>query len=162
MAAGGGGYPTAFMAGARRLDSGGRPSYLMLPQLRVSLELLTTTLHLPKIIGTLRLRTDAIAARAAALGFDVPPPRSASIIGLRPSAAMPDAAALVASLARRSPPVVVSEPSARFASPHVYNTAADVDHLIDGLRDAIAAAGHAPPAAARAPAPTTCVYSARD
>ena len=153
MAAGGGGYPTAFMAGARRLDSGGRPSYLVLPQLRVSLELLTTTLHLPKIIGTLRLRTDAIAARAAALGFDVPPHRSASIIGLRPSAAMPDAAALVASLARRSPPVVVSE---RFGairvSPHVYNTAADVDHLIDGLRDAIAAAGHAPPAAAPPPA----------
>ena len=152
MAAGGGGYPTAFMAGARRLDSGGRPSYLVLPQLRVSLELLTTTLHLPKIIGTLRLRTDAIAARAAALGFDVPPHRSASIIGLRPSAAMPDAAALVASLARRSPPVVVSE---RFGairvSPHVYNTAADVDHLIDGLRDAIAAAGPRRPPPPRRP-----------
>ena len=54
---------------------------------------------------------------------------------------------------RRTPPVVVSE---RFGairvSPHVYNTAADVDHLIDGLRDAIAAAGHAPPAAAPPPA----------
>ena len=33
-------YPTAFMEGARRLDSGGRPSYILMPMIRESLSLL--------------------------------------------------------------------------------------------------------------------------
>ena len=52
-------------------------------------------------------------------------------------------------LTRRSPPVVVSERFGAILSPHLQHRR-DVDHLIDGLRDAITYFGHA---AAAAPPP---------
>eukprot|EP00966_Prymnesium_polylepis_P013049 300752-Prymnesium_polylepis.1 len=131
-------YPTDFMDGARRLDSGGRPSYITMPMIRESLTLLVRELTVPRVAARLRGYTDEIAARARALGFETPPVHAPNIVGLRPVAPMPPAEVIVAALAKRPVPVLVSE---RFGyirvSPHVWNTRADFEHLLDGLAEIV-------------------------
>ena len=141
MEGGGGGYPVAFQSGARRLDGGGRPSYIVLPMLKHSLELLVHGIRIERLHEWLRLYTAEIVRRAAPLGFRAPARYAPGIVGLRPGPGMPDAEAIVSSLKRRSPrPVLVSE---RFGAiriaPHIYNTSADIETLIDALRDAVGA-----------------------
>ncbi|KAL1524860.1 hypothetical protein AB1Y20_019740 [Prymnesium parvum] len=133
-------YPAAFMHGARRLDSGGRPSYILLPMLRESLQLLAGPLAAPRLSAALRRHTSHVAARAAALGFDVPPRHAPHIVGLRPAAGMPSAEAIVDSLARRPTPVLVSARlGAVRVSPHLWSTRRDVELLLEGLAEAVAA-----------------------
>eukprot|EP00908_Phaeocystis_cordata_P008432 Transcript_19111.p1 GENE.Transcript_19111~~Transcript_19111.p1 ORF type:complete len:436 (+),score=157.12 Transcript_19111:61-1308(+) len=134
------GYPLNFQPGARRLDAGGRPSYILMPMLRTSLELLRSATP-AAIAAAVGPYTRELAARAKEMGFGVPPRHAPCIVGLWPAAHMPSAEALVAALARRTPPVVVG---ARFGairvSPHVYNTRADLEALLSGLKDALAPA----------------------
>ena len=132
------GYPTTFQAGCRRLDGGGRPSYIVMPMLARSLRLLVEELTVARVAAQLGAFTAEVGKQARALGFDVPPRHAPNIIGLRPTAAMPDADAIVAALAARPLKIIVG---ARLGvirvSPHLYNDQRDLDHLIEGLRDAI-------------------------
>lgn len=141
------GYPTAFQPGALRLDSGGRPSFILMPMLRASLELLASTPQtaLADAVGGF---TRELAARARALGFRVPTRHAPCIVGLWPNPrTMPSAEEIVASLAARQPrPIVVG---ARFGairvSPHAYNSRADLEALLRGLADAVAPPAELPP-----------------
>jgi len=134
-----GNYPLDFQDGACRLDSGGRPSYILMPMIRESLTLLLRSLTVRRVVETLRDYTSEIASRAKSLGFEVPPRHAPNIVGLRCTACMPTAEAIVERLAQRSPPVLVSE---RFGairvSPHLWNRRDDIEHLFAGLVDAIA------------------------
>ena len=132
------GYPTAFQHGCRRLDGGGRPSYIVMPMLVASLTLLVRELGVPRVTAVLRALTDEIGRRARALGFRVPSRHAPNIIGLRPSAHMPSAKAIVDALKARPMPVLVGERlGAIRVSPYVYNGAADIEQLFEGLREAV-------------------------
>lgn len=133
----GAGFPLAFQDGARRLDSGGRPSFILMPMVRASLELLVREMTVPRLARQLAAYTAEVASRAAALGYEVPARHAPHFVGLRPAAWMPGAAAIVAALARREKPVLVSERlGAIRVSPHLYNGRNDLEHLLAGLRDA--------------------------
>lgn len=136
-----GGYPTAFQHGARRLDSGGRPSFIVMPMLLGSLRLLVDDIGIDRLARWLSSYTAAIAHAARGLGFRVPLKHAPGIVGLRPSPSMPGAPTIVSKLAQRKPrPVLVSERlGAIRISPHVYNTKAELAELIDALRDAVGA-----------------------
>ena len=141
------GYPTAFRHGARRLDGGGRPSFIVMPMLRRALTLLAREITIPRLVAELGSFTRELAARARALGFIVPPRHATNILGLSPSKAMPSAAEIVRRLATRRPrPVLVSERLGKIrVAPHLYNTRSDLDELVGGLQAAVAQR----PAAAR-------------
>jgi len=131
------GYPEGFMPGAQRLDSGGRPSYIVMPMLRNSLDLILD-LGVQRIADTLREITSKIRERAAALGFKVPNAHVPHIIGLRCAAWMPSAEEIVRRLAQLPRPVIVAE---RFGairiSPYLHNTDADLDCLLEALENAL-------------------------
>ena len=135
------GFPTPFMKGARRLDGGGRPSFIVLPMLLTSLELLVKRIRVERLHVWLSEYTGEIVRRAAQLGFHAPAKHAPGIVGLRPGRGMPDAATIVQLLKRTAPrPVLVSE---RFGAiriaPYLYNTKEDCECLLAGLRDAVAA-----------------------
>ena len=159
MAAGGGGYPTAFMAGARRLDSGGarRTSCSLSCACRSSCST-TCTCRRSSARCDPHRRHRRARRRPPSTCRRTAPPRSSGCAP--PRHARRRRARRLPGAPRR--PSWSPSASARFASRRVYNTAADVDHLIDGLRDAIAAAGHAPPAAAPPPAAELRLHTARD
>ena len=134
------GFPTRFMHGARRLDTGGRPSFIVLPMLVASLELLVHDLKVERLHPWLRRYTREIVRLAAALGFQAPARHAPGIVGLRPGPGMPSAETIVRRLkARRPRPVLVSE---RFGAiriaPHIYNTREDALYLAEALREAVA------------------------
>jgi selenocysteine lyase/cysteine desulfurase len=142
------GFVTAFQPGARRLDSGGRPSFILLPILAASLRLLVHEIRIPRLVRHLSALTAEVASRAVALGFEVPERHAPGIVGLRPAPWMPSSTALVAALARQPRKVLVSDRLGSIrVSPHLYNTRGDVEQLISGLADAV---GREP---ARAPRP---------
>ena len=132
------GYPTDFQHGARRLDGGGRPSFIVMPMLLESLKLLVREIGAAPLNAWLASYTAAIAHAARALGFRVPSRHAPGIVGLWPSREMPDAATIVRQLASRQPrPVLVSERlGAIRVSPHLYNTEGDLEELVAALREA--------------------------
>jgi selenocysteine lyase/cysteine desulfurase len=137
------GFPMGFMHGARRLDGGGRPSFIVLPMLLASLELLVKQIRVERLQTWLGEYTAEIGVRARRLGFSVPARHAPGIIGLRPTASMPDASTIVSRLkARQSRPVLVSD---RFGAirvaPHIYNDREDLECLMCALAEAI---GRAP------------------
>ena len=135
-----GGYPTRFQHGARRLDSGGRPSFIVMPMLLASLRLVVDEIGVGNLERWLAGFTAAVAAAARALGFRVPARHAPGIVGLRPAPTMPDAATIVRRLAARPRPILVSERlGAIRVSPHVYNTHADLTELLTGLGEAVGA-----------------------
>ena len=140
-----GGYPMAFQEGARRLDGGGRPSFIVLPMLLESLRVLTERIGVERLQERLAAYTEELVRRSQLLGFSAPPRHAPGIVGLKPGPGLPDADAIVRFLKARKPrPVLVSE---RFGvirvSPHTYNTIEDLECLISGLHDAIVAAPRA-------------------
>ena len=134
------GYPLEFQPGARRLDSGGRPSHILMPMLRSALSLLLDEIGVETLVGQLRRRTSAIASAARQLGFHVPSRHSAAFVGIYPAGWMEEiglsAAEIVNQLSRWKPkPVIVAE---RFGalriSPHLYNTDDEIDTLLRALQ----------------------------
>lgn len=139
-------YPSEFMNGARRLDSGGRPSYIIMPMIRESLNILVKQLTVPRVTAELRRYTTELARRAKELGFHVPPHHAPNIVGLWPAAGMPAADEIVRALAEPPVPVLVSERLGFIRlSPHIWNSRQDMEHLfrkladIVGLPDAVSA-----------------------
>ncbi len=129
-------YRDGYQPGALRYDVAERSNFALLPMSVASLKLIHEW-------GPERIQdycadlTAAALEEAASLGFAVEDPRwrSAHLFGLRMPAGI-DLAGLKASLERRK--VVASlRGSALRLSPNVYNTPADMDALLQGLREAV-------------------------
>ena len=58
------GYPTAFQPGARRLEGGGRPSYIVMPMLVAALRLVAQQLTTRRIAARLGEMASLVAAQA--------------------------------------------------------------------------------------------------
>jgi selenocysteine lyase/cysteine desulfurase len=124
-------YRDDFQPGARRFDAGERSNFVLVPMAMAALrQLLAWGVHDTQ--ETLRGLTERVAKGARALGLEVPPEsqRAGHLIGLkRRGGYAPDVAA---KLAARKVFVSVRGDSIR-VSPHLYNTAADVDRLLEEL-----------------------------
>jgi selenocysteine lyase/cysteine desulfurase len=124
-------YRDDFQPGARRFDAGERSNFVLVPMAMAALrQLLAWGVHDTQ--ETLRGLTERVAKGARGLGLEVPPEsqRAGHLIGLkRRGGYAPDVAA---KLAARKVFVSVRGDSIR-VSPHLYNTAADVDRLLEEL-----------------------------
>jgi selenocysteine lyase/cysteine desulfurase len=125
-------YRMDFQPGARRFDVGEVANFALLPQAIVALEQLLEW-GVDNIQATLRARTDAIATRASNLGLKASDPafRAGHFLGLRFPQGVP--AGLPQKLAAEQVYVSVRGDSMR-VTPHLYNTDADTDRLLDTLR----------------------------
>lgn len=126
------GWTFEFQPGARRYDMGERSNFIALPMVQAALDQLlewTPT----AITATLAPLTDAIAARAEAMGWKVPPAtcRSPHMIGIRPPE--PASLDLVQELSTRGVEVSLRGGGLRI-SPHLYNDQNDVERLFDVLQ----------------------------
>lgn len=124
-------YQDDFQPGARRYDVGERSNFVLLPMATEALRQLLAwgVGNVSDSIGEL---TDSIERRAAELGIEAVPRerRARHMIGLRLGPdAPPD---LAARLASENVFVSVRGESVR-VSPHLYNTEADVDRLLEAL-----------------------------
>jgi selenocysteine lyase/cysteine desulfurase len=127
-------YPEQFQPGARRFDMGERSNFINLPMAVTALEQLDTW-GPANIAATLKPLTDAIAEGAAKLGLTAPHARlrAPHIVGLsRLGGRLP--ADLAQRLAEQKIYVSLRGEALR-VSPHVYNSTADVERLLDALAD---------------------------
>jgi selenocysteine lyase/cysteine desulfurase len=124
-------YTDGLQPGAVRFDMGERSSFHLAPMLAAGLEALGDW-GVAAIAQTLRARTDAIAARAVALGLSVAPRahRAPHLLGLRFPAGVPTD--LPGRLRAAGVHVSVRGDAIR-VSPHLYTTDADVDRLFEVL-----------------------------
>jgi selenocysteine lyase/cysteine desulfurase len=127
-------YRDEFQLGARRYDMGERSNFALLPVAKAALEQLLEW-GVEEIAATLRVTTDEIASRAAALGLKTAPSplRASHLIGLRAKKLPAD---LPRRLAESQVYVSVRGDSMR-VSPHLYNTPADINRLFATLADAL-------------------------
>ena len=126
-------YTDAYRPGARRFDGGEASNFVLLPMAVAALERVTAW-GVPRIAATISPLTAAIAQGAAKLAQPASGPRAGHIIGLR----LPDGSALnvAARLAAEQVHVSVRGDNLR-VSPHVYNTADDVDRFVAALAAAV-------------------------
>lgn len=125
-------YPETFEPGARRYDMGERSNFIHLPMAIVALEQLTAW-GPANVTATLKPLTDALAEGGRKLGLDAPPAnhRVPHMIGLSRPGGLP--ADLAGKLAQQK--IYVSQRGqALRLSPHLYNSAADVDRLLGALK----------------------------
>jgi selenocysteine lyase/cysteine desulfurase len=127
-------YCDAYAPGARRYDMGEVSNFALLPVAIASMELLAAW-GLDAVAAHARTLTTAVANRAADLGFGVAAPaaRSPHLLGLRVPAGL-DAARVAARLRERQVHLSVRGASLR-VSAHVFNTADDVERLLQALGD---------------------------
>jgi len=126
-------YKREFQAGARRFDVGERSNFALMPVAEASLKLIADW-TVPRILTTLRLRTDAIAQRARAdFGIDSVPAkcRAGHYLGLRFLGGVPPD--LPSRLAAENVHVSVRGRAMR-VTPHVWNTDEDVERLFAVLK----------------------------
>jgi selenocysteine lyase/cysteine desulfurase len=124
-------YRDDFQPGARRFDVGERSNFALVPMAMVALRQLLAW-GVADIQETLRVLTDRVAKGARALTLEVPPEsqRAGHLVGLKRRGGYgPDVATR---LAARKVFVSVRGDSIR-VSPHLYNTEADVDRLLEEL-----------------------------
>ncbi len=129
-------YQEGYQPGAIRYDVAERSNFTLLPVAVASLSLVTRW-RPDRVQAYLRALTAELVEEARALGFSVEDPRFRAhhIFGLRMPPGL-DLAALAAAL--RSRGVVASlRGTALRLSPNVYNDEADVQALLDGLREAV-------------------------
>ena len=124
-------YQDAFQPGARRYDVGERSNFVLLPMASEALrQLLEWGIeNVAETIGTL---TDLVEMEAKERGLEPIPAESRArhMIGLRLGAGVPED--LATRLARENVFVSVRGESVR-VSPHLYNTAKDVERLFEVL-----------------------------
>lgn len=124
-------YRDDFQPGARRFDVGERSNFVLVPMAREALRQLRAW-GVADIQQTLGALTERVAQGARALRLEVPPEsqRVGHLVGLkRRGGYAPDVAA---KLAARKVYVSVRGDNLR-VSPHLYNTEADVDRLLEEL-----------------------------
>jgi selenocysteine lyase/cysteine desulfurase len=128
-------YQHEFQGGARRFDVGERSNFALMPAVEASLKLISQW-TVPRIAATLRLRTEAIAARASAqFGIDSVPAarRAGHYLGLRFRGGIPPE--LPKQLAANNVHVSVRGQAMR-VTPHVWATDGDVEKLFAALATA--------------------------
>jgi len=130
-------YQPEFQDGARRFDVGERSNFALMPVADASLKLIADW-TVPRILGTLARRTEAIAARARAeFGINSVPSdrRAGHYLGLRFRGGVP--VNLPAQLEAQHVHVSVRGTAMR-VTPHLWTTNADVERLFTVLRAAVA------------------------
>jgi len=118
--------------GARRFDVGETSNFALMPMAIAALEQLLEW-GVASVGETIRVLTDALVRRAAEIGLDAVPAarRAPHYVGLRfPRGVPPD---LPQRLAADRIYASVRGRSALRVTPHVYNTAADIDRLIGAI-----------------------------
>ncbi len=127
-------YSDGFQPGARRYDVGERANFALMGPTIAALEQLLIW-SVPEIQATLSAMTGEIAARAGELGLVSAPPsrRAGHFLGLRFPAGVPEG--LLDRLAAADVHVSMRGDSMR-VTPHVYNSAADIDRLFAVLTSA--------------------------
>lgn len=125
-------YRNDYQPGARRFDMGERANFHLLPMTIAALEQLLEW-GVAAIASSLEARTRGIAERTAVLGLEslARERRAGHFLGLRFPSGLP--AGLPEALARRGIFVSVRGDALR-VTPHLYNTDADVDRLLDALK----------------------------
>jgi selenocysteine lyase/cysteine desulfurase len=130
-------YNSEFQAGARRFDVGERSNFALMPVAEASLRLLSQW-TVPRVLESLRLRTQAIAERAhGEFGIaSVPAHRRAGhSLGLRFGGGIPSDLPMRLGAAN----VFVSvRGQAMRVTPHLWNTDEDVERLFAVLKTALA------------------------
>jgi len=124
-------YSEEFQPGARRFDMGERSNFLQIPMAAAALRQLLDW-GVESTQETLRELTRRAARGAEALGLEVSPEahRAGHLVGLRRRGGYPPD--VTARLAARKVYVSVRGENLR-VSPHLYNTAEDVDRLLEAL-----------------------------
>jgi selenocysteine lyase/cysteine desulfurase len=128
-------YSEGYRAGARRYDVGEASNFILAPVAGAALEQVREW-GVANIAAALKEKTDLIATRAEALGFDAAPApaRSPHMIGIsRPGGFVAD---LPERLAREKVFVSLRGKTIRIA-PHLYNTDADLERLFQALASAV-------------------------
>jgi selenocysteine lyase/cysteine desulfurase len=129
------GYEDAFQPGARRYDVGERSNFVLLPMATEALRQILDwgVENVSETVGTL---TDAIEEEAKKRGIEAIPAqrRARHMVGLKLGSHAPQD--LAARLAREGVFVSVRGESVRL-SPHLYNTAEEVDRLFAALAEAL-------------------------
>ena len=125
-------YRELYQEGAKRFDAGEASNFILAPIAGAALKQILAW-GVDQIAATLRVRTDAIAARAEAMGLVVAPAanRAPHMLGLRHPQGFPDN--LPAGLARANVFASARGDSIRIA-PHLYNTDDDVERLFRVLK----------------------------
>jgi selenocysteine lyase/cysteine desulfurase len=124
-------YQDAFQPGARRYDVGERSNFVLLPMASEALRQLLEW-GIENVAETIGSLTDLVEAEAEERGLEPIPAKSRArhMIGLRLGAGVPED--LAARLAKENVFVSVRGESVR-VSPHLYNTAKDVERLFEVL-----------------------------
>ena len=127
------GYQDAFQPGARRYDVGERSNFVLLPMANEALRQILEW-GVESVSETIAGLTDLIEKRARERGIEAIPAkrRARHMIGLKLGSAAPDD--LAARLAEKGVFVSVRGESVR-VSPHLYNTAEDVQRLFRVLEE---------------------------
>lgn len=125
-------YRDRYQDGAKRFDAGEASNFILAPIAGEALKQILAW-GVGNIAASLRAKTDAIAARAMAMGLEVAAPeyRAPHMLGLRHPAGLP--ADLPAKLAQARVYTSARGDSIRVA-PHVYNTDEDVERLFTVLQ----------------------------
>jgi selenocysteine lyase/cysteine desulfurase len=126
-------YTSAFQPGARRFDVGERSNFALLPMAAVAMrQILDWSVH--DIADTIAILTAQIERLAYAAGYEVAPARfrASHLIGIGLKGEAPDD--LIAQLAAKG--VFISRRADKLRiSPHLYNSAEDIECLFAALED---------------------------
>jgi selenocysteine lyase/cysteine desulfurase len=125
-------YREEYRQGARRFDMGEFPQFVLVPMAQAALEQLLSW-GIERIEASIGLLTDHLVAGALKVGYEVLPAaqRSAHLIGLRHPGGIPEG--LPERLKAAQIYVSLRGDSIRVA-PHLYNTLADIERLLEVLR----------------------------
>ncbi len=128
-------YDEDFQVGARRFDVGEFTQFILAPMCAAGLRQLLDW-GVANIEQSISLLTDEIAARALAAGYEVAPAeqRAKHMIGIRFRGGLPTR--LPAALSAAKVYVSIRGDSVR-VSPHLYNTAADIDRLFAAIASSV-------------------------
>jgi selenocysteine lyase/cysteine desulfurase len=128
-------YCDEFQPGARRFDMGQFTQFVLAPMAAAALQQILDW-GIASIEQSLSHLTDEIAQRAVAAGYDVAPAeqRSKHMLGIRLRNGLP--AKLAATLSAAKVYVSIRGDSVRI-SPHLYNDAADIDHLFAAIASCV-------------------------
>ena len=128
-------YRDEYQKGARRFDMGESSNFILSPIAATALKQILDW-GIVNIANTLREKTDAIADRAKAIGFDVAPrhARAPHLIGISKPGGFPKD--LPNLLAKRKIFVSIRGESIRI-SPHLYTTEEEIERLFSALKSAI-------------------------
>lgn len=123
-------YTEVYQPGAARFSQGESPQFCLQPMAIAALSQLSQwqPAHIQR---RLREWIDALCERAGAIGFSFPAERVGHMVGLRSPSGLP--AGLVQALRDDGIHVAVRGDSIR-VSPHLHNTEADLNRLLDALR----------------------------